>query len=427
MAGPSPNPARSAVAHLVRRVGFGATAEEIDELADLGYAAAVETVCDLRLNDPAADAVPEPVFGGADADRGAENQALIGWWLQRMVVADRPVREKLTFLWHDHFATSLRKVDRGQLLHRQWRTLFELGPGRFETLLGAVLRDPAMLVWLDGIQNRAGAPNENLARELLELFTLGHGGHAGPPYTESDVAETARALTGWTIDRDTLQTTFVPRRFDSGVKTVLGVTGPLGLDEIVAIVTDHPAFAPHVVAVLWSKLARPAGSDDPVVRELAPGFARTQDVGALLRAIVLHPEFLAPASRSGLVKTPVELLVGALRALRLPLDGRLVRATLPALGQIPFLPPDVSGWPANEAWLSTATAMTRVRMARALAEVADVSALDQADLPQRAGVAARLLGVERWGRTTLSALHQTMKEPRLLLATALASPEHLLA
>jgi uncharacterized protein (DUF1800 family) len=436
---------RRDVAYLLRRAGFGGRAEEVDALAGLGYERAVDEVCRLDAPDPSADAVPAPSFdtagyldaraGDAAARRRAadqvrdERRALVLWWIRRMVAAERPLREKLTFLWHDHFATSLAKVQLPELMHRQWATLHELGAGRFDDLVHAVARDPAMLIWLDGRESRAGAPNENFARELLELFTLGHGsaGHHGTsPYTERDVSEAARALTGWVIDPRSGTGRLVPNRRDAGSKSVLGVTGELGLDEVVAAATQHPACAPHVVAALWSRLARPAGVDDPAVRELATSFARDLDVASLLRAIFLHPDFRAPQARTALVKTPVELVVGMARALRLDPDERVL-AVLAGLGQVPFAPPDVDGWPGNEGWLSTSSALIRLQVASAMAGLADRSPIVRVSPAERPAAAARLLGVEAWSESTDAALADVAVDPQRLLTLALAAPDSMLA
>lgn len=438
---------RSAVAHLLRRAGFAAPAEEVDRLAAQGYEAVVEQVCDHTVPDPAAEAVAPPVFDpgatraarqsgdpaarqAAQRQAAAERRELVLWWLRRMVASGQPHRDKLTFLWHDHFATSMEKVQVAQLMHRQRATLYELGGGRFDLLVGAVARDPAMLWWLDGAGSSRRAPNENFARELFELFTLGHAGHGGhhpePPYTERDVADAARALTGWDIDRTTGDATFDPARHDDGPKTVLGTTGRLGLDDMVAAATTHPACAPHVVARLWSRLARPAGPDDPVVTDLAARFADDLDVSALLRHIYLHPEFLAPASRRGLIKTPVELLVGTARMLGFGLDQRAAQV-LQGLGQVPFYPPDVAGWPANEAWISTASASTMVQVADYVAGAVDVPAIADAAPADRADQAAHLLGIDRWGAATRNALRAAAGDPRAVLTVALVSPEYLLA
>lgn len=443
MSAPGPE-TRRAVAHLVRRAAFGAPPARIDELAALGYEGAVDALCDLEGPDAAADAIAPPAFdtagylaaqrGDAEAKQEAarlaaeERRALVLWWVRRMAAADNPLRERLTFLWHDHFATSIEKVKVAELMHRQNRTLYELGRGRFDGLVAAVARDPAMLVWLDGRESSTGAPNENFARELLELFTLGHGSEhhgSGQPYSEDDVAEAARALTGWAIDPTSLTGVLVARRHDAGTKTVLGTTGLLGLDEVVAAATQHPACAPHVVARLWSRLARPAGPDDPVVQELAVEFARDLDVTALLRRVFLHPAFLEPSTRTALVKSPVDFVVGTARALDLELDQRIV-PVLAGLGQLPFAPPDVSGWPANEAWLSTASALLRLQVAEAVAERAPVDDITSARPSARPDLLARLLGVERWGTATADAINRAA-DARHALTIALIAPEHLVA
>lgn len=439
----TPEETRSAVVHLLRRAGFGSTAGEVDAMAALGYEGAVNAVCDFSSPDRAADAVAAPVFDtagyiasrrGDDAARKAarrraadERKALIAWWVARMVAAERPLREKLTFVWHDHFATSLQKVKLAELLFRQYQTMYELGPGRFDHLVAAIARDPAMLIWLDGRESTTEAPNENFARELFELFTLGHAapGHGTPAYTESDIAEASRALTGWVVRRAKVESEFDPRRHDDGPKAVLGVSGNLGLDDVVAASVSQPGCAPHVVSCLWSRFARPAGPDDPVVRELAEGFAADLDVAALLRRLFLHAEFLAPTTRSALLKTPVEFVVGTARALGLPVEERTV-AVLVTLGQVPFAPPDVGGWPANEGWVSTSSALVRLRFAVAAAAQADLGPIADRSPAERPAFVARLLGVDAWGGGTLAALDAAADDPQSLLALAIAAPEHLL-
>lgn len=429
----------------MRRAAFGATAQEIDELAALGYEGAVEALCDFTAADAAADAVAPPTFDTAgylaarDGDEAArqeaqriaraERLALPLWWVQRMVAADQPVREKLTFLWHDHFATSIEKVNIAELLYLQRQTIYELGPDRFDDLVHALARDAAMLIWLDGRDSRAGAPNENFARELFELFTLGLGGshsqHREQPYTEDDVSEAARALTGWVIDRSTGDGVLVPGRHDSGTKTVLGVTGRLGLEEVVAAATAHPACAPHVVARLWSRLARPAEPDDPVVQELASQFARDLNATNLVRSMLLHPEFLAPSARHALVKTPIDFVVGLARALRITPDERVV-PLLAGLGQLPFLPPDVAGWPANAAWLSTASSLLRLQLANAVAERVASDDLVGSTPSKRPDQLGRLLSVDAWGDATSAAIQDAV-DARSALTIALVAPEYVVA
>lgn len=443
---------RSDVAHLARRAGFGLNGDDVDALAAEGYEAAVERVITgLAGPDLPADSVPTPQFDSAliilardsqdesirDAARRSESQQrrdLVRWWLERMVVAREPWREKITFLWHDHFATSLTKVPLPELMWIQHSTIQRLGSGRFDDLVHALSRDGAMLLWLDGHQSRVGAPNENYARELMELFTLGHTApgagthpdHSAAPYTELDVAEVARALTGWQIDRGTGEGVFRPTRHDAGSKTILGSTGRFGLDDVVRLTTSNAACAPHVVSRLWSRLGAPAGPDDPVVTELAGPFAKDLDTAGLLRRMFLHDAFRSRETKAALVKTPVEWVVGTLRALRLSLPEGAERL-LVTLGQVPFAPPDVSGWPSNRAWLSTASAQARLAAASAVSGLADLTDLDQAKPADRLEMVARWLGVVAWKPSSLAALTSHRDDPARLLTLALVSPEYLVA
>ncbi|MET0458508.1 MAG: DUF1800 family protein [Ilumatobacteraceae bacterium] len=436
---------RIAVAHLMRRAGFGAPAAQVDRIAAGGYLDAVDgLVAGLTERDAAADALPEPTFDtagqlaariGTQAEKQAarrqarrEANDLVLWWLRRMAVAEQPLREKLTLIWHDHFATSIQKVKLPALMHAQRATLYDLGPGRFDRLLSAMVTDPAMLVWLDGVDNVAGTPNENFARELFELFTLGHGhaGHAGgQPYGEADVRAAARAFTGWKLDGDGTIARLRPRLHDAATKTVLGVTGPLGGDDVVRVATAQPACAPHVVSRLWSRIGRSAGPDDPTVMALAEPFAEDLDVAALLRRMFLHPDFLSARTRQGLVKTPIDLVVGIARTLDQQISAHHLTA-LQALGHVPFLPPDVAGWPADEGWLSTSSAQARLAHAVTTAAAADVAALGTADAAARVASTARLLGVEVWGRTSAATL-SAVTDPHELLTLALVAPEHVMA
>lgn len=437
-------PNRSEVAHLLRRTGFGASADTVDAFTTLGYEGAVdEVLAGLAAPDAAADAVEPPAFdtagylAGVRGDQAAqqaaqeqareEARALIAWWVRRMVVAEHPAREKLTFLWHDHFATSAAKVKVAELLHLQWRTLTARGAGPFDELVRAMAVDPAMLLWLDGRDSTRTAPNENFGRELLELFTLGHGDvhHGGQPYTEADVREAARALTGWIIQPDG-STTLVPARHDDGTKHLLGEVGAFGLDDVVRLTTSHPACAPHVVSRLWSRLAQPAGPADEVVSELAAPFARDLDVRALLRRLLLHPAFRAPEARAGLVRMPIDLVVGTLRAVPVELPDDVLLGSLHALGQLPFVPPDVAGWPRNEAWLSTASALARLGFAVAVATRAELPELAAAAPEDRPRALARVLSIDDWHESTAAAL-VAAPDHRRALTIAIASPEHLVA
>jgi uncharacterized protein (DUF1800 family) len=418
----------SDVALLLRRTGFGTTGAEVEAATARGYEATVAALL-APGPDPGAAATPPPDLGDEpqrpakddkDARKAvnreikARSQTLALWWLDRMVQARQPLVERLTFSWHGHWATSIQKVRSPALMLAQNETLRAKGRGDFRELARAMVRDPALLVWLDGQRNKKGKPNENLARELMELFTLGVG-----HYSETDVREAARALTGWRVDRAAATAAPVPRQHDDGSKTVLGVTGDLDDRGLVDLLTARPESAAHVATRLW---ARHGSSTLPAATlyRLLAAYGPGRDVTALLRAMFLDPAFRA--DRSSLVASPVEYVVGVHRALKLTVPregkaGRELLATLEALGQVPFRPPSVGGWPGGVAWLSTAATRERLTFAAAAAKKADLSSVTSPD------AAAHLLGVDAWTPRTLAAL--TGADPVRLMTLALISPEYL--
>ena len=434
---------RSRIAYLHRRLGFGARPDELDAAVAAGYDDTVERLLDLSAID-GADSLPRPTFTAplaasalpADptARRAAQQKeqktqrdeavALGQWWVQRMAASTTPFRERLALFWHGHFATSVQKVKLPELMYRQNEIFRTAGAGSFETLTQTSSKDPAMLIWLDSNDNRKQSPNENFARELFELFTLGIGN-----YTEADIKDSARAFTGWQYVRARDAFAIAPNLHDTGMKTVLGQTGNLGGEDVVRIATRTPASAAFVAAKLFSHFARPVATTDPVVKDLAAGFAKDLDVGNLVRAMVHHPEFLAPASRSGLVKEPIVYVAGTLRALNLRANapGVGVDATLNALGQAPFAPPNVGGWPQNGYWLTTSFALSRLKFASAVAQRADLKAVSSVAAADRPAAAARLLAVDGWSPTTAAALAKAAGDPRALMTLALVAPEYLLA
>jgi uncharacterized protein (DUF1800 family) len=277
-----------------------------------------------------------------------------------------------------------------------------------------MLRDPALIVWLDGQKNTRKAPNENLAREVMELFTLGVG-----HYTEDDVKAAARVLTGWVVDRATGASHLEAKRHATGAVTLLGHTGPLDVDGFADLLVRHPAHVPFLASRVWLRY----GSADP-----APGSLTTagNDVTAMLRTLALDPAF--PQTAGHLVKQPVEWVVGAVRQLGVdPAGGRKqILAGLRALGQVPFRPPSVGGWPAGESWLTTAAAQARLRTGQALAALAPAATeqLAEAAATDRLDALARLLAVDTWTDRTAAVLTPAAKEPKRLLAIGLATPEY---
>jgi uncharacterized protein (DUF1800 family) len=440
------DPTRSNIAHLFRRAGFGARPDEIDHAVKAGYRATVETLlAGLTGPDPGGAAValpdltiPEGATAATAAKRAAQHQqylALQRWWLDRMIATTTPLREKLTLIWHGHFTSAFLKVRVVELLHRQNQVLRTLGGGSFEALTQAVAKDPAMMIWLDTETNVAGHPNENFARELLELFTLGIGN-----YSERDVTEAARAFTGWSLASGGFA--LRPRRHDAGPKTFLGQTGDWDGTDIITIVTHTPTSAQFVVAKLWSHLAYPVAAGDPIVAPLATAFARDLNITSLLRAILLHPAFTSATAKQGLVKQPVEWAVGLARAFGLNADltpapalagatsggnGRLTLSTiLTLLAQEPFNPTNVAGWPQNAYWLNTATALARLQSGTYISAQADLAWLSALPPSQRPAALAIRLSVDGWGQTSAAALNHVATSPKALVALAVTAPEYVL-
>ncbi|MET8427506.1 DUF1800 domain-containing protein [Nocardia sp. NPDC004860] len=422
-------------ARVLRRTGFGATGSEIDAVPDVaGYLRAALTA------DPEADPgaratpVPElvppaPLGKGATAEARKQYQAqitgqldtLTWWWLRRMAAVRVPVREKLTLLWHNHFATSATKVRNAAEMATQNRTLRAGGAGDFAALAYAMLTDPAMLRWLDGVANTAKAPNENLSREFMELFALGHGNG----YTETDVREGARALTGWTITGGAA--TFDVERHDRGSKTVLGVTGSLDARSFCDAVLARPESPRFVAGRLWQQLASDDPPSDAALNRLTAAYGPGRDLSALVTAVCTDPEFTT--ARDTVVHGPVEWLIAAVRAFQIPLtadaDARALAGTLRKLGQLPFYPPTVGGWPRGQGWMSSAAAQLRLTAALDLMKQADLSPITRAGRGDRLDATAYLLGVGSWSERSAAVLAPAVDQPPRLAALAINTPEYL--
>ncbi|GAA3300030.1 DUF1800 domain-containing protein [Dactylosporangium vinaceum] len=412
---------REKVAHLLRRATFGPTAEEVDAAESKGLAATIDALFEPAGTDSGAARTPPPKLGpviNEKSDRAEQIRTVGSWWLDRMVQADHQVHEKLTFFWHGHWATSADKVKSGPLMLAQQQTLFRTALGDFATQVHSMLRDPALIIWLDGQKNTNKAPNENLARELMELFTLGVG-----HYTEQDVREGARALTGWVVDQKSGTASLNPKRHDDRPKTILGQTGTYDADAFADLLLAQPACPDFVAKRLWLRYC-----SDADIPAATLSRARTQPTtAAVLR------ELLTSEGHAELVKQPVEWLVGALRQLQIR-PGELPEAQrkqlgngLTQLGQVPLRPPSVGGWPAGAAWLTTSATQARLKLAQSLAARAPQPVLDRLTAsppPQRPAALARLLVVDKFTDRTLAALTPAANDARQLLTLGLASPEY---
>jgi len=425
-------------ARMLRRAGFGVSGPEVDVVAARDWSAYVDEALGADPNaDPGAVAtpiptLPAPVRPGKAAAPGERKQynrrlseqmsQLSGWWLRRMAAVRQPVHEKLTLLWHNHFATSAQKVRVAGFMAAQNEKLRSLALGDFRTLAYAMLTDAAMLRWLDGQTNTAGAANENLAREFMELFALGRGNG----YTEADVRAGARALTGWVIGRNG-HTAMVRRRHDGTAKTLFGVTDDFDAAGFCDAVLAQPKSSAYVAGRLWRQLASDDPPSAPTLDRLVGAYGPGRDLRALTRAILTDDEFAG--NRGTLVNTPVEWLLGVTRTLRVALDQpkRLVAldATLKALGQRPFYPPDVGGWPRGRVWLSTASAGLRLRTATNLARAGDLSTIENSSASERVDAVGYLIGVGAWSDRTAAALRPLVRNPVQLVAAAVNTPEYL--
>ena len=425
-------------ARVLRRTGFGVTGAQVDAVTGEDWSRYVDIALAADPDaDPGAVATPIPTLptlrrpgrGATVADRKEFNRQLSRqmtelsqWWLQRMTAVQQPIHEKLTLLWHNHFATSAQKVRVAAQMVAQNQKLRSLSLGDFRSLAYAMLTDAAMLRWLDGQSNTAKAANENLAREFMELFTLGHG----DGYTEGDVREGARALTGWVI-RPNGETSMVPRRHDHTAKTIFGVTRNFDAAGFCDMVLGQPKSPQYVAGRLWQQLASDTPPSPQALDRLVTAYGPGQNLRALTRAILTDDEFVS--SRSGMVNTPVEWLVGVIRTLGVSVDAparlKMVNATLRGLGQRPFYPPDVGGWPHGRVWMSTASADVRMRAASQLARAGDLSSIEDSAPGDRIDAVGYLIGIGAWSDRTVTALKPLVRRPVQLVAAAVNTPEYL--
>jgi uncharacterized protein (DUF1800 family) len=349
------------VVHLHRRAGFAATWEELQRDLREGPASSI----DRLLQGQARVGVPDNFRTVADllADGAGESARLKAWWFYRMYWGPDPLGERLTLLWHNHFATSNDKVNDVAAMRRQNEIFRKHGRGPFGELLKAVVHDPALLIWLDAPANRKGQPNENLARELMELFTLGVG-----HYTETDVKEAARALTGWKLARGEFRD-WAPDH-DDGDKTLLGHTGHWKGDDLVQILLEHPATSRRLAWRLCEWLMGEKAVDAAALDALAAGLREHNlDVGWAVETVLRSRAFFADANLRNRVLGPVEFLVGVARALERfdpPPSSLVLGEWATRLGQDLFYPPNVGGWTGGRDWLTTQAIIGRANYAAAL-------------------------------------------------------------
>ncbi|HVL40475.1 MAG TPA: DUF1800 domain-containing protein [Fimbriimonadaceae bacterium] len=373
---------RDKVAHLLRRFAFGASESELDYYAKDGYAGVVDKLLNFDKIEEAIE--PEiSQFMTGDPPR-LQIQGVLSWWTSKMLTTRRPIVQKMALFWHDHFATSAAKVNQPPLMLQHIDLLQRMALTSFHDLLLEVSKDPAMIFWLDNQFNVRGKPNENFAREIMELFTLGIGN-----YSEQDIQEAARAFTGWNFRRQAgrpaeptnrrmAEFAFRPVQHDPGVKEILGNKGPFGGEDVVGILCGHPQTAKYLTTKLWEWFAYP-NPEPALVEKLATKFRDSGlKVDLLIRDIMMSPEFTSSKALRAIYKNPVDFVVPTMRQLgigeamgqSLRVEGPNPRAralplaaaiqTTRSMGMHLLFPPDVAGWEGGAAWITSATMVERI-------------------------------------------------------------------
>ncbi|MEM6820985.1 MAG: DUF1800 domain-containing protein [Verrucomicrobiota bacterium] len=369
-------------AHLISRAGFGGSPEDISQLSKLPMDQAVRRIVHYE-DQPDYGKDPEWTrLDGSNLKQLKEIRklpekerrekfkelrresrrnlaSLKSWWLDRMLKSNRPLEEKMTLFWHGHFVSSSDKVKNALMLWQQNRLLREKSTGNFEDLTVAIGRDPAMLVYLDGSGSKKAAPNENYARELMELFTLGEGN-----YTEEDIKEAARAFTGWNVRRFQGKAKFNQRNFDSKEKSFFGQSGNYKDSDIVAIIFEQDRAAEYIAHKLWEFFAY-KNPEQEIVSSLAETLRNNKyELKPVLEEMFTSKAFYSQKAMRTQIKSPIMWFASLSRLLDLsPIPSRASTQMLAQLGQDLFNPPSVKGWDGGRAWISTTTLIMRNNLA----------------------------------------------------------------
>lgn len=427
---------RLEISRIFHRLGFGPRPGEYDAALksgavksraaaltppadDLG-AKSVQTPTLTDLGQRPAPNTPEVIQFAAALRNQTEQLTL--WWLDLMVKSDHGLTEKMVWFWHGHYATSLAKVDYPLAMFRQNQIFRTFALGDFQKMSRAMVNDGALQYWLDGQISTFKAPNENLARELMELFILGVN-----RYTEDDVKALARSLTGYQVVRSTGVVTFDPARHDPNPVTLLGATKHFTGEEASDFLVARPDCQKFIAERIWYRFIS-SSVDMPTNFASATAFAN-RNIASAISAAANDAAFTDPKNQ--MVKSPVEWFIGACRALEL-IPSQLenpakVLQALNALGQLPFYPPNVGGWPAGESWLSSASAQYRINLAQLLVKQSQLRALSTFDPDRWFISSADWLGVPQWSARTQAALRESLAKPAEFAVLALTCPENVVS
>lgn len=424
---------RVEIARLSHRFGFGPNPGEYASLLAGGLIEARKTLLispatDLALsqiiNPPLSDVGPQPAPNTpARVEYATElrrqRSALLFWWLDRMVLADHGLQERMTWFWHGHWATSMQKVDDPLPMYRQNQTLRLHALGNFSEMSQEMVNDGALIYWLDGQNNSIKAPNENFARELMELFTLGVD-----RYSEDDIKALSKALTGYRVKKTSGDVSFLPKQHYNLPISFLGTTGSFDATSLSNFLVKRGDCATFIAERLWYRFIS-SSRDLPSDGKITSSFSERKISDAVV-ALGSHPEMGNLANAQ--VKSPTEWFISVARAFSItPSQAKnmgQISGYLEKLGQIPFYPPSVGGWPADESWISTASAQYRIAFALILVKQADLSPLTSLAPGARVQGAADWLGVAQWSDRTQVALSGAINDPERLALLAICSPEY---
>lgn len=423
---------RLALSRLYSRFGFGPKPGEFETAVKSGYES---TKRNFLIKPTAAqisadvaqividDMGPRPdagTFAGVEYSVKLRDQikAMTLWWLDQMVTTDYSLNEKMTWFWHGHWATSIEKLTFALPMYKQNNTFRTYALGDFSAFSKAMYDDGALQFWLDGQENTAKAPNENLSREFMELFTLGVG-----RYTEEDVKALARVFTGVQVQRTSGQLTFNSRRHDSSAVTLLGTTKVFSAPEAVDLLTARNDSFRFVHERLWYRFIS-STEDFPATNNRSAYIGR--DIFGAVSEYLSSPYMYDP--KYAMVKSPVEWVVGVCRAFSITpsqiKSPQLFAAGLTKLAQIPFAPPNVGGWPAGESWLTSASAQFRLSLAQTMIKSADLKEFKSMKPAGRSLYLQNLLGVYQWSKRTSDALTIARLDPERMVLLAINSPEY---
>ena len=351
-----------------------------------------------------------------------QSQQMVVWWLDRMAQSDHGLTEKMTWFWHGHWATSVDKLNYPLPMFKQNKTLRTYCLGNFKDMTRAMINDGALQFWLDGQDSTVKAPNENLGRELMELFTLGVG-----RYTEDDVKNISRALTGYQVARSSGEVTLNERRRDRNPVTLLGTTAVFTGDTLADFLVGRDDSAKFIAERLWYRFI--SSTEDMPANFVAQNAFASREISAAVAAMA--SDSAMRDAKYAMVKSPVEWFIAACRALELTPSQLKTPAQminfLDKLGQVPFSPPSVGGWPAGEAWLSSATAQYRLSFATWLVKQSELRVLKSLTPAQRMTQSANWLGVPEWSPRTKAALRGAQADPAQFALLALCSPEYIVS